>query len=168
MEARLVSGEALELLTVKAKGSMKHFQLPKDVRRAWHELQAIVERDGVEWTERNIGYVLIPQWITEPQEELELRVGIRIGRGERTPDGTERLHIPARTYALLPCRGDREQMNHAYAWIDEWIAREGLKKDTGDGVFGMEPNRLIPVNPFDIPADTIDRFDYDIMIAVKE
>jgi predicted transcriptional regulator YdeE len=147
---------------------MKNFELGKDVRRAWHELVTVVELEGLPWTEKEIGYVLIPQWGAEPREVLELWVGVKLDGTERIPAGAEVLHIPARTYAAVPVRGDREQMMRAYSFIEEWINREGLVKDTDEGVYGLEPNRIVPDNPFDIPADTIDRFDFDIMVAIKD
>lgn len=90
---------------------MKNFELGKDVRRAWHELVTVVELEGLPWTEKETGYVLIPQWGAEPREVLELWVGVKLDGTERIPAGADVLHIP---------------------------------------------------------ADTIDRFDFDIMVAIKD
>ncbi|MGI2295989.1 effector binding domain-containing protein [Paenibacillus sp. GXUN7292] len=168
MEAQLIRNAAFTAAVRKAAGSMKNFELGKEVRRVWHEVIAAIEQEGLEWNEKDVGYVFIPQWVTEPIDELELLVGVKIDSTDRTPAGLQILKVPARTYVSVPARGDRDQIMRAYAFIEEWIGREGYIKVTEEGVYGMEPNRLTPENPFDIPADRINRFDFDIMIAIKE
>lgn len=168
LQARLVTREAFHVAAIKAAGSMKHFELGKDVRRAWHELFAMMNPEPGLWNDREAGYVLCPQWNTgRCDNRLELWVGVPISSAERIPAGARLLHMPARTYATVVCRGDRDHMNRAYGYIQEWMRAEGHEADDAEGVFGMEPNRLSPVNPFDIPADEIERFDFDIMIAIK-
>jgi|GEM_PF-3417495 len=167
MEARLVTVDAFYAATLKARGSMKNFELGKDVRRAWHELQSILKREKAEQDDKELGYVFCPQWTTEHTEELELWVGVKVGSEAQIAEGVDILHIPKKTYAAVTCKGDRAYMDRAYSYIYDWMGQNGYVSDNSEGIFSMEPNRLIPVNPFDLPADKIDRFDFDIMIAIK-
>lgn len=168
MEAQIVVWEAFNVFAIKAAGRMENFELPKDVRRAWGDLQRVLAQSGAidQWTERNIGYVFYPQLQTA--ELIELWVGVKTDSTSNIPEGVELLQIPARRYAAVPSVGDREQMNKAYQYIYQWVEKEGLQIDAREDVFTVEPNRLIPVNPFEIPADEIDRFDFQIMLALKD
>jgi hypothetical protein len=55
-----------------------------------------------------IGYVFIPQWITNPGPQHEIFVGVKVGRLEEIPPEVEILNIPARTYATVLSKGDKE------------------------------------------------------------
>ncbi|MFC9774102.1 hypothetical protein [Paenibacillus chitinolyticus] len=79
----------------------------------------------------------------------------------------ELLSVPERTYAVATCRGSPEKMMNLYVRLEEWIGGSGYEADNEEGVYSFEVNPLKPVNPFDIPANVIDAFHFDIYRAVR-
>ncbi|WP_339324624.1 hypothetical protein [Paenibacillus sp. FSL W8-0194] len=74
--------------------------------------------------------------------------------------------MPAKRFAKMTVQGNRTRMEEAYDALFKWFAEGAYVRDTRDGSFGFEMNRLHPLNPFDIPADEIDDFDFDIFAPI--
>jgi predicted transcriptional regulator YdeE len=104
----------------------------------------------------------------KPDGKLELWVGVKVDLFESIPSGVEKVVIPTRKYAKTTCNcHNSEQMNQTYGYLNDWIKKEGLEPDYDKNAFSLEPNRLSLFNPFDIPADAIQDFDFDILYPIK-
>ncbi|WP_342416468.1 GyrI-like domain-containing protein [Paenibacillus sp. FSL R10-2782] len=82
------------------------------------------------------------------------------------PASFEHVEVPEREYAVTRFQGDRERLNTIYDDLFDWLDHNGYERNTAEGVYWIESNRLKPVNPFDIPSEEIQNFDYDIAIAI--
>ncbi|WP_435925589.1 effector binding domain-containing protein [Paenibacillus sp. DYY-L-2] len=143
-------------------------RIPRDgslVREAWAK---VAERlDGhPAVADKEHGYVFIPEW-QWATEVTELWVGMLVEQFEGLPEELETLTIPAKKFAKLTVRGERKHMEDAYGYLFGWFEQGPFQRDVGHGSFGFEMNRLAPVNPFEIPADKIDFFDYDIFAPLE-
>lgn len=136
------------------------------VREAWQTIQKLM-KNNPSVSNDEYGLVLIPEW-QWPTEVTTLWTGIEVSDFDRIPDGLETITIPARRFACITVKGDRAHMEETYAYLWEWFKSEGYKRDLNEGSYGYEANRLKPVNPFHIPANEIDWFDYDIYAPIKE
>ncbi|MCC3376595.1 GyrI-like domain-containing protein [Cohnella sp. REN36] len=142
-------------------------KIPRDggeVRRAWQAVNAAMEGHPAR-ANGEFGLVFIPEWQWK-SEVTTLWVGVEVSSLEGLPEGFETISIPARQYAKTTVRGDRERMNETYGALFEWFAQGEYERDMAEGSLGFEENRLSPVNPFDIPADEIDEFDFDIYAPI--
>jgi hypothetical protein len=83
------------------------------------------------------------------------------------PDEVEQVVIPSRRYVAAPCVGGKEEMYRMYGELREWTVSQGFAIDNSEGAWTVEANRLKPVNPFEIPAENIEAFDFDILYAIK-
>jgi predicted transcriptional regulator YdeE len=137
-----------------------------EVRRAWRLVQELMKGHPAVSNEE-YGIVVIPEW-QWPTEVTTLWTGIEVASFENLPEGLEIITIPGRRFAKTTVKGNREHMEQAYGSLNEWFKAEGYERDYHEGSYGYEANRIQPVNPFDIPADTIDVFDYDIYAPIKE
>jgi hypothetical protein len=138
-----------------------------EVRRAWRELQPKAAELGN--ISREQGFVFVPEWQWATGVK-ELWGGVETAdETERSgvPEGTELLVLPARTYAAVHVLGNRLQMNQTYEALDVWFRNSGYIRDVREGSFSIEANGLRPVNPFDIPADVIDWFDFHIYAPIR-
>jgi predicted transcriptional regulator YdeE len=168
MEASVVAKEKLLLAVLKTEGSVADYGLGKDVRRAWKELQHKLEHSSSLLSNSSIGYVVYPQWNTGATDETHsLWVGVQVNSFEGLPEGVEQLAIPGRRYAAAACTGDSQHMFNLYGELRDWAGSNGYVLDTDEGAWTVEANRLQPVNPFEIPADQINAFDFDILYAIK-
>lgn len=168
MEACVIAKEELLLAVLPAEGGMKEHELAKDVRRAWKELKTRMEAHSPGLAAPAIGYVVYPQWNTaSPEFRHKLWVGMMVRSADQIPPDVEALTIQGRKYAAAVCQGNREHMYGVYGELRSWVEGEGLALDTSEGAWTVEANRLAPVNPFDIPPDEIESFDFDILYAVK-
>jgi len=144
-------------------------QIPRDgsrVREAWKEVAALLDGHPAV-ADREHGYVFIPEW-QWATEVTTLWVGMIVHHFDAIPDKLETVNIPAKRYAKLTVSGDRSRMNEAYGYLFEWFRNGPYERDISEGSLGFEMNRLHPVNPFEIPADEINEFDYDIYAPIKE
>ncbi|WP_433620160.1 GyrI-like domain-containing protein [Paenibacillus cellulositrophicus] len=143
--------------------------IPRDgrlVRDAWAQVSArLKHHPGV--ADREHGYVFIPEWQWST-EVTTLWVGMVVDHFEGLPAELQQITIPAKRYAKLTVRGNRTHMEEAYGALFGWFEQGPYERDVRDGSFGYEMNRLQPVNPFEIPADDIDYFDYDIYAPIKD
>lgn len=80
----------------------------------------------------------------------------------------ETITIPGRKFAKITVKGNRERLDETYAFLTDWFRTEGYERDMNEGSYGYEANRLKPINPFLVPADEIDEFDFDIYAPIKE
>ncbi|MFS0838612.1 GyrI-like domain-containing protein [Paenibacillus sp. 1P03SA] len=156
---------AFRAVVCKAEGRFE--ELGQKVREAWRTVgshHAEYAREGEE-----AGYVFIPQWGDPSPSVHRLKVGVRLpaGAGIAGNGELELLAVPERTYAVVTCRGSREEMRNIYGLLEEWIGSSGYEPDNEEGVYSFEVNPLNPLNPFDIPADVIDAFHFDIYRAVR-
>ncbi|MFD1738878.1 effector binding domain-containing protein [Bacillus salitolerans] len=96
---------------------------------------------------------------------IELWVGVEVNNTSFKHDECQIITIPKRLYAKLECRCfSKEQLDDRYTYLNNWIKQEGYQIDEG---FTIEPNRLTSFNPFDIPADEITAFDFDLLYPIK-
>jgi hypothetical protein len=68
----------------------------------------------------------------------------------------------------IAVKSDRSRMDKTYSYLFDWFRDGPYERDVSEGSFGYEMNRLHPVNPFEIPADENDFFDFDIYAPIKE
>ncbi|MBB6671055.1 GyrI-like domain-containing protein [Cohnella nanjingensis] len=158
MEITIVERPALQAVVLK---------IPRDgseVRRAWKIVHAAMA-DHPALANREYGLVFIPEWQWET-EVTTLWVGVEVRSLEGLPGGFETISIPARKYAKVTVVGNRQRMDETYGSLFEWFDRGEYERDVSEGSLGFEENRLHPVNPFDIPADEIAFFDYDIYAPI--
>ncbi|HZG58744.1 GyrI-like domain-containing protein [Paenibacillus sp.] len=144
-------------------------EVPRDgsrVREDWKTVAALLEGHPAV-ADREHGYVFIPEWQWST-EVTTLWVGMAVRTFEGLPEGVQRVTIPAKRFAKTTVRGDRGQMNAAYGTLSDWFRSGPYERDVSMGSLGYEANRLAPVNPFDVPADVIDFFDYDIYAPIAE
>lgn len=170
MEATVVAKDQLQLAVLRAEGTFADFQLGKDVRRAWQELQAALAEHKSLIVNDSIGYIIYPQWGLEGQgngDNHTLWVGVQVKSFEELPKQVERVTIPSRRYVAAPCVGGKEEMYRMYGELREWAIHQGCTIDNSEGAWTVEANRLKPVNPFEMPAETIEAFDFDILYAIK-
>ncbi|TLS50895.1 hypothetical protein FE782_17760 [Paenibacillus antri] len=143
-------------------------RVPRDgtrVRQAWKELETLLSGHPA-LTDRANGYVFIPEW-QWATEVTTLWVGVAVASFDGLPSGLETLTIPEKTFARVRVQGDAAMMHATYAALGEWFRTGPYERDVEEGSFGYERNRLEPVNPFHIPANVIDTFDYDIYAPMK-
>lgn len=160
MKVAIVTKPELNALVLKSE------QSGLDVRAAWKKVMQLVQERKTDWN-RNLGYVFIPEW-QWPTGVMELWVGVEVE--SFLPENNEDFELftlPGRRYASIRVQGDREQMHKTYQYLNEWFQDSGYERDMTHGSFGFEANRLNPVNPFDIPADQIDFFDFEIYAPIK-
>ncbi|MDF2646049.1 MAG: AraC family transcriptional regulator [Paenibacillus sp.] len=144
---------------------MRTIASQRDVRQAWKEIEnAMADHSGRLNTDE--GLVFIPEWQWSTRVET-LWVGVAASSLDHVPDGFETITIPAKKYAKTTVRGDRSQMDRTYDSLWKWFESGGLERDIRKGSYGYEMNRLTPINPFHIPADVIDYFDFDIYAPIK-
>jgi predicted transcriptional regulator YdeE len=136
------------------------------VRDAWQNVQQLM-KDNPSVSNKEYGLVLIPEW-QWPTEVTTLWTGVEVRDFDQLPIGVETITIPARRFARITVKGDRAHMDETYAYLWDWFKSEGYERDLNEGSYGYEANRLKPVNPFLVPADEIDWFDYDIYAPIKE
>lgn len=154
----IVDRQEMKLLAIHIKRN------GHEVRRAWKELQAKIKGISVN---REFGYVLIPEW-QWPTEVTQLWVAVEVVSFDRIPEGLQTIVIPAKKYAKITVRGDRPTMDQTYGYLWNWFENSGYERDMSEGSLGFEANRLQPVNPFEIDADKIDYFDFDIYAPIKQ
>lgn len=144
-------------------------RIPRDghqVREAWKKVASLLEHHPAV-TDREHGYVFIPEWQWS-SEVTTLWVGMAVEHFDGLPDELEQITIPAKRFARLRVDGDRTRMEQAYGYLFKWFEQGPYERDMQEGSFGYEMNRLQPINPFEIPADEINYFDYDIYAPIKE
>ncbi|QYR23495.1 GyrI-like domain-containing protein [Paenibacillus sp. sptzw28] len=144
---------------------LKSNQNGRDVRQAWKQIQELLIGYPTRYN-KEYGYVFIPEWQWSTGVHT-LWVGVEVDSFEYVPIEVERFIIPSRKYAKLTVNGGREEMNSAYNYLNEWFKDNGCERDVAEGSFSLEVNRLKPTNPFLIPADEIDRFDFDVYAPIK-
>ncbi|WP_373230754.1 GyrI-like domain-containing protein [Cohnella sp.] len=137
-----------------------------EVRNAWQRVQELMKYHPSVCNDE-YGLVLIPEW-QWPTEVTTLWTGIEVSDFDRIPEELEKITIPARRFARITVKGDRAHLEETYAYLWEWFKSEGYERDLNEGSYGYEANRLKPVNPFLVPADEIDWFDFDIYAPIKE
>lgn len=157
-------------VSIVEKQSMKMAVLPSEcsgsaVRLAWQGMLELMKGHPSVVNE-DYGYVIIPEWQWSTGVSL-LWTGLEVSSFDDLPSSLEKITIPGRQYAKITVRGNREQLNQAYAYLNEWFHNEGFERDMDEGSYGYEANRLKPINPFLIPADEIDEFDFDIYAPIK-
>lgn len=145
---------------------LKTIRNGNDVRLAWKKGQQMICERNIEWVNRNIGYVFVPEWQWATHVE-DLWVGVEVEDFSSNQEGFEQFIIPERKYAAIKVTGDREQMWRTYRFLDEWFKESGYERDYSMGSYSLEANELTPVNPFDIPADQINDFNYTIYAPIK-
>lgn len=170
MEATVVAKDQLQLAVLRAEGTHADFQLGKDVRRAWQELQAALADNKSLIVNDSIGYVIYPQWGLDGQgkgDNHTLWVGVQVKSFDGLPDQVEQVAIPSRRYVAAPCVDGKQERYQMYGELREWALRQGCIIDNSEGAWTVEANRLKPANPFEIPAENIEVFDFDILYAIK-
>ncbi|WP_123041876.1 GyrI-like domain-containing protein [Cohnella candidum] len=144
-------------------------QVPRDgakVREAWKQVEVLLA-DHPAVADRENGLVFIPEWQWKTGVET-LWVGVEIRDAEGLPQGLQTVSLPARTYARIRVRGDKQRMWETYEELSAWFRSGPYERDTEEGSLGFESNPLHPVNPFDIPADEINDFHFDIYAPIKQ
>ncbi|MFX3633162.1 MAG: GyrI-like domain-containing protein [Candidatus Pristimantibacillus sp.] len=136
------------------------------VRKAWKEVQSLLG-DHPNVVDKANGYVFIPEW-QWATGVTTLWVGVAVSSFESLPDGLEKLTIPAKKFVQVRVKGDRSCMEKTYSDLFEWFRTGPYERDMSEGSYGYERNGLHPINPFEIPADEIDYFDFDIFAPIKE
>lgn len=144
-------------------------EIPRDggeVRKAWKKVSELLGGHSAVQDPDN-GYVFIPEW-QWATEVTTLWVGMLVSGFEGLPDGLAQVTIPAKRFARLRVKGDRKQMEQCYGYLFEWFDKSPHRRDVREGSLGFEKNALHPVNPFDIPADEINEFDFYIHAPLIE
>ncbi|MEN2767902.1 GyrI-like domain-containing protein [Ornithinibacillus xuwenensis] len=170
LEATLVKVDSFQMLATKVKGKMKNFEAGKEVRKGWRRLQDVIAPDRSILVEENEGIVFYNQAdMVQPDGSIELWVGVKVNTITTIPAEFQLVTIPERKYAKIECRCfSREQMDLRYNYLSQWMNEEGYQLDDGPNAFSLEPNRLDKFNTFEVPADQIQAFDFDILYPVKE
>lgn len=138
----------------------------RGVRSAWKEVQQIIQNHNITWTNYDIGYVFVPEWQWSTTV-IDLWVGVEVESFPSEDVGFERFTFPQRKYATIKVAGDRQQMEKSYQFLDRWFKESGYERDYSKETYSLEANKLRPINPFDIPADQINYFDYVIYAPIK-
>lgn len=144
-------------------------QIPRDgnrVRQAWKEVAGLLDDHPVV-ADRQNGFVFIPEW-QWATEVTTLWVGMEVSSFESLPDGLGRVTIPQKRFAKISVKGNRDVMNATYGFLFDWFHTGPYERDVTEGSLGYERNSLHPINPFEIAADEIDYFDFDIFAPIKE
>lgn len=58
-------------------------------------------------------------------------------------------------------------MDRIYNYLSQWIRKEGHQIDYRPDAFTLELNRLSAFDPFNIPDDEIQDFDFDLLYPIK-
>ncbi|GAA0374585.1 GyrI-like domain-containing protein [Bacillus horti] len=167
MSAEVVTVESFKLLVLKANGSMEGSGLGKDIRRAWQELKNKLVNDSLA-IDAEVGYVLYDQGhMQQPDGSLDAWVGVKVDSFDNAPAGVEQMVLPTRKYAKTSCQcKGREKMGERYQFLGKWIEQEGHQVDYNLGAFTLEPNYLNSINTFEIPADEVHEYDFDILYPI--
>lgn len=137
-------------------------------REAWRILEEQLQAGDPRRVHSDTAYVFIPQkeWAEGVQT---LWVGLAVHEFGEVPPELEPLTIPETLCATVRVHGGEAHMNEAYDAMFWWLQEsEEYELDTGQGVLGIEANRLSPVNPFVIPYSQMDLFDYDMLYPIRE
>ncbi|MFS0673719.1 GyrI-like domain-containing protein [Ornithinibacillus sp. 179-J 7C1 HS] len=171
LEVKTVTIDRFTMLAVKVSGSMENFEVGQEVRKGWNRLQDVLSSEKELSMEENKGIVFYNQGImVQPDGRIELWVGIKVKDNTPIPGEYKCLTmtIPKRKYAKIDCRCfSRTEMDRRYRYLKEWIIQEGYQIDNGTNAFSLEPNRLDTFNPFSVPANEIQAFDFDILYPIK-
>ncbi|WP_348621320.1 GyrI-like domain-containing protein [Paenibacillus polymyxa] len=144
-------------------------ELGDEVRKQWQRVQQTLPEIHPGRLDVDTGYVLTPQWtVAQEKGSMAVKVGVKVSSWNEIPDSLERIEIPEGEYAVTRFQGDRERLNTIYDDLFTWMERNGYERNTTEGAYWIESNRLKPVNPFDIPSAEIQQFDYDIAIAILQ
>jgi predicted transcriptional regulator YdeE len=138
----------------------------RTVREAWKKIEEVMANHP-DRSDTEFGLVFIPEW-QWPTTVETLWVGVEVKSLNRVPQGFETLTLPARKFAKTTVYGNREDMNRTYDALWTWFQEGDNERDMTDGSYGYEVNRLSPINPFHVPAETIDHFDFDIYAPIKD
>ena len=154
-------------VTIKERDEFKAVVLKakmggQDVRRAWKEMQS----KDFKWINHELGYVFIPEWQWSTGVK-DLWVGVEVNSFTQEHEEFEQFSLPKRKYATIKVKGDRKQLDQTYLYLDEWFKESEYERDYSQGSYGFEANQLNPINPFDIPADEINYFDFEIYAPIK-
>ncbi|XEC97703.1 effector binding domain-containing protein [Paenibacillus tarimensis] len=161
MEVTIVTKPAIKALVLKTLMSKR------DVRAAWKEVQQFVQDKNIDWVNRDLGYVFVPEWQWASRVE-DLWVGVEVKSFQpEARDEFELMTIPERQYARIRVYGDKEQMDRTYNYLGDWFDGSKYERDYSHESFSFEANRLHPINPFEIPADEINFFDFEIFAPIK-
>lgn len=133
---------------------------------AWQRLQELLKGHPAVCNDE-YGHVIVPEW-QWPTEVTTLWTGVEVSSFDDLPDGLETIAIPGRRFAKISVKGNRERLDETYAYLSDWFRTEGYERDKNEGSYGYEANRLKPTNPFLVPADEIDDFDFDIYAPIQE
>ncbi|MBB6732380.1 effector binding domain-containing protein [Cohnella zeiphila] len=133
-------------------------------REAWAKIREQLSGSPV-YENAEEGFVFVPEWQWRTAVR-ELWTGVKVDSFDGLPDGVERWTVPGGRYARVTVRGGRDRIDAAYGILDDWFAVTGHIRNTEEGSFGFDANRLKPIHPFDVPADEIDWFDYDIYVPI--
>jgi predicted transcriptional regulator YdeE len=160
MDVAVITKPAMKVIALKT------LRNGRDVRSAWKEGQEIIKERNFEWINREIGYVLVPEWQWSTSVE-DLWVGVEVEDFISEHEGFDQFKLPERKYAAIKVAGDRGQMEKTYRYLDKWFKENGYERDYSQGVYSIEANKLKPINPFDIPADEINYFDFEIYAPIR-
>ncbi|MDX8365832.1 GyrI-like domain-containing protein [Cytobacillus sp. IB215665] len=166
-EVKIVTIEQFNMLALKVNGSMKNFEAGHEVRKGWKRLQDIIVANNIVSVEENEGIVFYDQAnMVQSDGSIELSIGVKVEEIPYIPKECTKVTIPKRHYAKIECRCfSKEQMNLRYDYLNKWFKDKGYQIDNNS--FSLEPNRLDSFNPFEIPADEIQVFDFDILYPIK-
>ncbi|SFJ48879.1 Predicted transcriptional regulator YdeE, contains AraC-type DNA-binding domain [Paenibacillus sp. UNC496MF] len=159
MRVRIVERPAMHAAVIRSELG------GEGTRRAWRGVQELLNGHPAV-ANAEYGLVFIPEW-QWADGVRELWTGVEITDPGVLPDGVETISIPPRKYAKLTIRGNSGAMEDGYAFLAKWFERTGIARDTDEGSFGFEANRLKPVDPFAISRSEIAWFDYDIYAPIK-
>jgi predicted transcriptional regulator YdeE len=144
-------------------------QIPRDgnrVREAKKKVATLLDGHPAVADRENY-YVFIPEW-QWTTEVTTLWVGVKVDTFDGLPGGLEQITIPAKKFAKITVNGDRTRMDETYGYLADWFRTGPYERDMSEGSLGYEMNRLRPVDPFEIPADKITYFEFDIYAPIKE
>ncbi|MEF3306363.1 GyrI-like domain-containing protein [Paenibacillus sp. GYB003] len=135
-------------------------------RAAWRKLTEAIPQDDSRWSDTGTGYVMIPQreWGTKVES---LWVGLRVLEAGAVPEGIELLELPESLCAKLRVYGDEAHMNEVYGAMFGWLRTNG-EYELDPDAYGVEANRLEPVNPFTIPYESVSVFDFDMLYPIRK
>ncbi|MGM7682285.1 GyrI-like domain-containing protein [Cytobacillus sp. Hm23] len=166
-EVKIVTIEQFNMLALQVNGSMTNFEAGHEVRKGWKKLQDIIISNNIVSVEENEGIVFYDQAnMVQSDGSIELSIGVKVEEIPYIPEKCKKVTIPKRQYAKIECRCfSKEQMNLRYDYLNKWLKEKRYQIDNNS--LSLEPNRLDSFNPFEIPADEIQVFDFDILYPIK-
>ncbi|GLI08235.1 hypothetical protein YDYSG_42650 [Paenibacillus tyrfis] len=142
-------------------------EMGKEVRKSWRQVDSLIPKGHPMRLQGDVAYTFSPQRILGSDiSSFEIKIGVQVESHATLAQPMELFQVPEREYVTTHFRGGWKELNTVYFDLINWIKENGYELDQSDDVYWIETYPLNPVNPFEIPHDQIETFDYEISMAV--